>query len=81
LNLNRPGIFRAGLEKDKLRRRRVRNIENTPTSVPEMRKIKIPAAVDFLHGQFEGGPAVEIMITENFCIVGEISLGDRLSHS
>ena len=81
LNLDRPGILRTGYEGDEFQCRWIGNVEDAPAAMPQVRQIEIPAAIHFLHRQLESGLAVEIVVTENLGVVGEISLWDRLSHS
>src|SRR5262245_5380573 len=80
LNLDRPRILRTGYEGNEFRRRRIGNVKNAPAAMPQVRQIEIPAAIHFLHRQFESWLAVEIVVSENFDVMGKISLWDRLSH-
>src|SRR5262245_3523287 len=81
LNLDRPRILRTGYKGNEFRRSRIGDVENAPAAMPQVRQIEIPAAIHFLHRQLERWPAVEVVVTENFDITGEIFLWDRLSHS
>src|SRR5215510_1331325 len=80
LDLDRPRILRTGYKGNEFRRRWIGNVENAPAAMPQVRQIEIPTAIHFLHRQLESWLAVEIVVTENFGVVGEISLRDRLSH-
>src|SRR5262245_31848065 len=81
LNLDRPRILRTGYKGNEFRRCRIGNVENAPATMPQVRQIEIPAAIHFLHRQLESWLVVEIVVTENLDVMGEISLRDRLSHS
>src|SRR5262245_18652496 len=81
LNLNRPRVLRTGYKGNEFRRRRIGDVENAPAAMPKVRQIEIPTAIHFLHRQFESWLAVEIVVTENFDVMSEISVWDRLSHA
>src|SRR5262245_27127585 len=81
LNLNRPRILRTGYKGNEFRRRWIGNVENAPAAMPQVRQIEIPTAIQFLHRQLESWLTVEIVVTENFDVMSEISLWERLSHA
>src|SRR6185437_1444933 len=80
LNLNGPGIFRPGNKSTELRFGGICDLEHTPTAMPKVSHIEIPAAIHFLHRQLEGRLAVQIMIAERFDILGKISRRNFLRH-
>src|SRR5262245_47542222 len=81
LNLNRPRIFRTGYKGNEFRRRRIGDVENAAAAMPKVRQIEIPTEIHFLHRQLESWLTVEIVVTENFDVMSEISVWDRLSHA
>src|SRR5690242_94984 len=81
LNLNGPGIFRPGNKGTELRFDGVCDLEHTPTAMPEVSHIEIPAAIHFLHRQLECRLAVQIMIANGLEIFGKISRRNCLRHT
>ena len=72
LDLDGPSIFRAWNISDELRRRWIRDVENAPAAMPEMREIEIPAAVHLLHRELERRLAIEIVIANQVDVVSEV---------
>jgi hypothetical protein len=49
----------------------VGDIEDGPAPVPEMAHVEVPAAIDLLHGELEGGSTLEVVISQNLDVVRE----------
>ena len=81
LDLDRPGIFRTRNKRAKLWRRRIGDVEHAPATMPKMRKIKIPAAIEFLHREFKGGPAVQVVIADGLDLMREVTLGQTFENA
>ena len=50
----------------------VGDIEDGPAPVPEMAHVEVPATIDLLHGELEGGSTLEVVIAQQLDVVCEV---------